>query len=234
MNDRAAGLREQILRLVAEYHEAVFAPAPFAPGETPVPISGKVFDASEMQLLVDSGLDFWLTTGRFAEQFEQEFAHFFGMRDALLVNSGSSANLLALSALTSPEAARAPPAARRRGDHCRRRLPDHRQSDHAERAGARFSSMCTCRPTTSTSRSSKRRCRRRTRAIMIAHTLGNPFDLDAVTAFARQHGLWLIEDCCDAVGSTYRRPARSARSATCATSASIPRTTSRWAKAAAC
>ena len=103
MNEKADRLRKQVLRLVAEYHAEAFAPKPFVAGETPVPVSGRVFDATELQYLVDASLDFWLTTGRFAEQFEREFARFIGVRHAILVNSGSSANLLALSCLTSPK-----------------------------------------------------------------------------------------------------------------------------------
>src|SRR5690242_834377 len=96
-------LRAHILELVAEYHAEAFAPSPFVPGETTVPVSGRVFDAEDMRSLVDSSLDFWLTTGRFAAQFEKQFARWFGLRTATLVNSGSSANLLAVTALTSPK-----------------------------------------------------------------------------------------------------------------------------------
>src|SRR5437764_947980 len=102
MSDRADELRARILEMVSEYYSAAFPEREFIPGETPVPISGKVFDAAEIQLLVDAGLDFWLTTGRYAAQFEDEFARVFGLRYAMLTNSGSSANLLALSCLTSP------------------------------------------------------------------------------------------------------------------------------------
>ena len=92
MTTRAETLRAEIRELVAEYHAEAFAPRSFVPGETPVPVSGKVFDADELQYLVDASLDFWLTTGRFAAQFEREFAQLFGVRHAMLVNSGSSAN----------------------------------------------------------------------------------------------------------------------------------------------
>src|ERR1044071_5936374 len=101
MTNRADDLRAQILSLTGEYYAEAFASREFVPGVTPVPVAGRVFDASELQSLVDSSLDFWLTTGRFAHQFEKEFARFFNMRHAILVNSGSSANLLALSCLTS-------------------------------------------------------------------------------------------------------------------------------------
>jgi CDP-6-deoxy-D-xylo-4-hexulose-3-dehydrase len=195
-------LRSRILELVAEYHAAAFAPAEFVPGETPVPVSGKVFDAHEMQYLVDSSLDFWLTTGRFAARFEREFARVFGVRHALLVNSGSSANLVALSALTSPS------------------LEDRRL-----RPGDEVITVATGFPTTVNPAIQNRLVpvfvdvqvptynidvtqleaarSDRTRAVMVAHTLGNPFDLGAVKSFCDQHGLWLIEDCCDAVGATY-------------------------------
>src|SRR5687768_17356550 len=102
MTDKAQIIRSQIMTLVAEYYDEAFRRSSFVPGETHVPVSGKSFDAAELQNLVDAGLDFWLTTGRFAAQFEREFAEVFGMRYAMLVNSGSSANLLALSCLTSP------------------------------------------------------------------------------------------------------------------------------------
>src|ERR1044071_10003222 len=101
MTNRADDLRAQILSLTGEYYAEAFASREFVPGVTPVPVAGRVFDASELQSLVDSSLDFWLTTGRFAEQFEREFARWIGIRECVLVNSGSSANLVAVSALTS-------------------------------------------------------------------------------------------------------------------------------------
>ena len=93
-------LRRQIADLVTAYHDAAFSPTPFVPGETPVPVSGKVFDDHELRLLVDASLDFWLTAGRFSDIFERRFAKLLGVRHAMLCNSGSSANLLAVSALT--------------------------------------------------------------------------------------------------------------------------------------
>src|SRR3954468_12907986 len=95
-------LRARILELVAEYQAQAFVPKPFVPGDTPIPVSGKVLDARDFQMMTDAVLDGWLTTGRFAADFERRFAQFFGVRHAMLVNSGSSANLVALSALTSP------------------------------------------------------------------------------------------------------------------------------------
>ncbi|MGE5378064.1 MAG: DegT/DnrJ/EryC1/StrS family aminotransferase, partial [Bacteroidota bacterium] len=102
MSDKSEQLRERIRELVAEYSAEAFPAKAFVPGQSSVPVSGRVFDAADIQSLVDSSLDFWLTTGRFADQFEKEFARFFRMRSAILVNSGSSANLLALTSLTSP------------------------------------------------------------------------------------------------------------------------------------
>ena len=203
MTARARQLRQQILELAAEYAGEAFAPRPFVPGETPVPVSGKVFDAAEMRLLVDSALDFWLTTGRFAEQFEREFARWFGIRECVLVNSGSSANLVALSALTSPKL----------GD--RRLVP----GDEVIAVAAGFPTTVNpifqnglvpvfvdvTVPTYNVDAAQlEAALSPRTRAVMLAHTLGNPFDVAAVTEFTRRHGLWLIEDCCDAVGSTYQ------------------------------
>ncbi len=203
MNPNAQQLRSRILDLVGEYYEAEFAGRTFVPGETPILVSGRVFDAAELRTLVDASLDFWLTTGRFAQKFEREFAAFFGVRDAVLVNSGSSANLLALACLSSPKL----------GD---RRL---RKGDEVITAAAGFPTTVNPivqnglvpvfvdieLPTYNVDVSAlEAALGPRTRAIILAHTLGNPFDLDAVTAFARRHGLWLIEDCCDAVGSLYR------------------------------
>ncbi len=200
---RADELRERIRSMVGEYYRQAFPASEFVPGSSQIPISGRVFDEQELELLVDSSLDFWLTTGRFAEQFEREFAKFVGVREAVLVNSGSSANLLAIAALTSPKL----------GD---RRL---RPGDEIITLAAGF-------PTTVNPIVQNRlvpvfvdvhiptfnvdvsyleaALSDRTRAVIFAHTLGNPFDLDAVIAFAKKHGLWLVEDCCDALGSTYR------------------------------
>jgi CDP-4-dehydro-6-deoxyglucose reductase, E1 len=200
--ESAEALRERILTLVQEFHDLRFAPRAFVPGETPVPVSGRVFDADELLHLVDSSLDFWLTTGRYARQFELQFAKAVGVRHALLCNSGSSANLLAVSALTS----------KKLGD---RRL---KPGDEVITVAAGF-------PTTVNPillnglvpvfvdveletynldvSQLEQALGPRTRAIVAAHTLGNPFDLDTVTAFAKEHGLWLVEDNCDALGSTY-------------------------------
>jgi CDP-6-deoxy-D-xylo-4-hexulose-3-dehydrase len=199
----AQRLREQILALVAEYHSTAFPPAEFVPGTTPVPVAGRVFNGSELQSLVDASLDFWLTTGRFAAQFEEEFAALAGRRYCLLVNSGSSANLVAVAALTSPK------------------LKDTRlcPGDEVITVAAGFPTtvnpLVQCGltpvfvdidvPTYNVDVRQLEAARsERTRAVMLAHTLGNPFEVAAVKQFVDRHGLWLIEDCCDAVGSTYQ------------------------------
>jgi CDP-4-dehydro-6-deoxyglucose reductase, E1 len=199
---KANELRNRIRDLVAEYAEEAFAPKDFVPGSTPVAVAGRVFDRDEVQTLTDAALDFWLTTGRYAEQFEREFARFIGVRAAVLVNSGSSANLLALSALTSPKL------------NERQLLPGDEIITVAAGFPTTVNPIIQCGltpvfvdiqvPTYNIDPTSlEAALSSRTRGIMLAHTLGNPFDLDAVLGFARKHGLWLIEDCCDAVGSTY-------------------------------
>ena len=198
----AQRLRAQILDLVREYHAAAWPTREFAPG-MPVPVSGRVFGAEDVVNLVDASLDFWLTTGRFAAEFERTFARFFGLRHAMLCNSGSSANLLALSALTSPKLGE-------------RQL---RPGDEVITVAAGFPT--TVNPILLNNlvpvyldvelgtynvdvTQLEAAVGPRTRAVMVAHTLGNPFDLDAVTDLARRHRLWLIEDNCDALGSRYR------------------------------
>lgn len=195
-------LREEIAEKVREYHAAAFAEAAFEPGKTKVNYAGRVFDERELVNLVDAALDFWLTAGRFSRKFERGLCDLLGVKEAILVNSGSSANLCALGALTSPELGE-------------RRL---RPGDEVITVACCFPSTvapivqyglvpvfldvdpATCniladRITDAISP--------RTRAIFIAHTLGNPFDLGTVTRLARQHDLWLVEDNCDALGSRY-------------------------------
>ena len=190
----ASALRAQIASLVAEYHEVAFKTVAFVSGETSVPVSGKVFGAI-LQHLVDFSLDFWLTTGRFAAQFEREFAQVMSARHAMLVSSGSSANLLALTAL------------------CSLLL-----GDRALRAGDEVITVAAGFPTTVNPifqsglvpvfvdvelpsygidiAQLDEALSERTRAIIVAHTLGNPYDVAAVQAFATRHNLILIEDCC--------------------------------------
>ncbi len=200
--DAAAALRAQILELVSQYHDVAFAQSAFVPGNTPVPPAGRVFDASEIRLLVDSALDFWLTTGRFADQFGRELAARCGVRHSVLVNSGSSANLLALTALTSSKlgAERLRP-----GDEVitlAAGFPTTVNPIVQNQLVPVFVDVTVPEYNVDVSMLEAARSPR-TRALMMAHTLGNPFDLAAVTAFARKHDLWLIEDCCDALGSTY-------------------------------
>jgi CDP-4-dehydro-6-deoxyglucose reductase, E1 len=203
MTDRKASLRAQILELCAQYCVETSSPADFRPGETPVPVSGKVIDGGDVSSVVDSVLDQWFTTGRFAKDFERKLARFVGVRSASLVNSGSSANLLAVSALTSPKL----------GD---RRL---KPGDEVITVAAGFPTtlnpiiqnrlvpvfvdvtLPTCEIDVTQLEAARSE---KTRAVMIAHTLGNVFDLDAITEFQKKYGLWLIEDCCDALGSTWK------------------------------
>jgi CDP-6-deoxy-D-xylo-4-hexulose-3-dehydrase len=203
--EKAERLRREIFEKVAEYYQTVHAPQKeFRPGESRVPYAGRVFDADEMINLVDSSLDFWLTAGRYAEAFEAKFAQTIGVNFSLLTNSGSSANLLAFSALTSPK------------------LKDRRirKGDEVITVAAGFPT--TVAPavqfgavpvfldvnvddgTYNVDVSMLEAARtERTRAVMIAHTLGNPFDLRAVKEFCERHHLWLVEDNCDALGSRY-------------------------------
>jgi len=202
-NSELAKLRDQILALSEQYAELAHAAKPFVAGTSAVPPSGKVLGAQEMRLLVDSCLDFWLTTGRFNAEFELQLAKATGTRRTLTTNSGSSANLLAMTALTS-----------------------HGLGDKALKPGDEVITCATGFPTTVNPimqnglipvfldvemgtynidvAQLESALSPRTRAIMIAHALGNPFNLDAITDFARKHDLFLIEDCCDALGATYR------------------------------
>jgi len=198
----AAELRARILELVAQYAHAAHVPQAFEPGRTPIPVSGKVLGAPELKNLVDASLDAWLTTGRFNDQFEQRLAAFLGVRYALTTNSGSSANLLAICALTSPQL-----------------------GDRALKPGDEVITVAAGFPTTVNPMllyglvpvfvdvniptynidpgKIEAAVSSRTRAIMLAHTLGNPFEIAEVTRIARQYKLWLVEDCCDALGSRY-------------------------------
>jgi CDP-6-deoxy-D-xylo-4-hexulose-3-dehydrase len=185
------------------YADLAHRPAPFVAGRTAVPPSGKVIGARELELLVESSLDGWLTTGRFNDAFERKLGAYIGRKYVRTTNSGSSANLVAMTALTS-----------------------HLLGDRALRPGDEVITVAAGFPTTvnpalqnglvpvfvdvslSTYNIDPQRIEAavspRTRAIMIAHTLGNPFDLDAVMDVARRHNLWVVEDCCDALGATYR------------------------------
>ena len=196
-------LRQEILDLTEKYALKLIQEKPFRPGEDPVPVSGKVLTSSDFKSLVDSSLDGWLTAGRFTEKFERELARFVGARSALFVNSGSSANLVALSGLTSKKL-----------------------GDRALKAGDEVLTVAMGFPTTvnpiiqngltpvvvdvnletldAIPQKLEEAISNKTKAIMMAHTLGNPFDLDTVQRLCKEHDLWLIEDSCDALGSTYR------------------------------
>jgi CDP-6-deoxy-D-xylo-4-hexulose-3-dehydrase len=200
--NKAEEIRAEILRLTGEYYHAAFPPEEFRAGDSAVPVSGRVFDGKDIQGLVDSSLDFWLTAGRFSDRFEREFARRVGVREARLVNSGSSANLVAITALTSPALKE-------------RRL---RPGDEVITVAAGFPT--TVNPIIQNQlvpvfvdvelgtynvdvTQLEAALSSRTRAIVLAHTLGNPFNLAVVSHFSRKHELWLVEDCCDALGSTY-------------------------------
>jgi CDP-6-deoxy-D-xylo-4-hexulose-3-dehydrase len=196
-------IRAQIAALVEAYASRAYQARPFQPGVTPVPPAGKVLGAPELRNMVDAALDGWLTTGRFNEAFERRLGAYLGATHTLTVNSGSSANLVAFSALTSP-----------------------RLGDRAIRPGDEVIGVAAGFPTTvnpilqagavpvlvdvqlPTYNVDPERLEAavtpRTRAVMLAHTLGNPFNLEAVTDLCRRHRLWLVEDCCDALGSTYQ------------------------------
>jgi CDP-6-deoxy-D-xylo-4-hexulose-3-dehydrase len=201
MSTRAAELRQRILDLTAEYFAEAFPMRAFAAGESAVPVSGKVIDASDIQAVVDSALDSWFTTGRFAKEFERKLARFVGVRCASLVNSGSSANLLAIAALTSPKLGN-------------RQL---KPGDEVITVAAGFPTtvnpivqhrlvpvfLDVTLPTFEVDVNQLQAAlSSKTRAIIVAHTLGNVFDAETVADFARKHDLWFIEDCCDALGST--------------------------------
>ncbi|WP_241126728.1 lipopolysaccharide biosynthesis protein RfbH [Novosphingobium terrae] len=197
-----AQFRSLILELTEEYANRFHAAKSFVPGQSAVPVSGKVYGASDMRNLVDSSLDFWLTTGRFNEAFEKRLAERIGVAHALTTNSGSSANLLALSTLTS-----------------------HYFRSEALKPGDEVITVATGFPTTVNPSLQyglvpvfvdvdiptynikpemiEAAVTDKTRAIMVAHTLGNPFDLGEVMRVAEKYNLWVIEDCCDALGATY-------------------------------
>ncbi|MFZ4762144.1 MAG: lipopolysaccharide biosynthesis protein RfbH [Alphaproteobacteria bacterium] len=200
--NRAENVKTMILDLVGEYAALAHGAKTFQPGQSAVPVSGKVYGAEEMQRLVESSLDFWLTTGRFNDQFEAELAAYIGVKNLLTTNSGSSANLLALSSLTSPLL-----------------------RDRALKAGDEVITVATGFPTTVNpslqyglvpvfvdvdiptynikSDMIEAAVSEKTGAIMVAHTLGNPFDLAEVMRVAEKYDLWVVEDCCDALGATY-------------------------------
>ena len=203
MSGVSKSTRDQILDMVPAHFTEEFGQSEFVPGVTPVPVAGRVFDESDVRFLVDASLDFWLTTGRYAARFRRALAKYVGVRHSYLTNSGSSSNLLALSALTSPKL----------GD---KRL---KPGDEVITVAAGF-------PTTVNPIVQNRltpvfldidlgsynpdfsrleeATGPRTRAVMVAHTLGNPVNLDVLMDTVKKHDLWFVEDNCDGLGSTYR------------------------------
>lgn len=197
-----AALRNRIQELVDEYAGLEFAPTAFEPGVTPVPASGKLIGAAELKNMVDASLDGWLTAGRFNGRFERGISKLMGTKYALTVNSGSSANLVAFSALTSPLL-----------------------GERAIQPGDEVIGVAAGFPTTVNpilqfgavpvfvdvdlatynidAQKIEEAIGPRTKAIMLAHTLGNPFNLEVVSQLCKKYGLWLVEDCCDALGSTF-------------------------------
>jgi len=202
MTDKAAQLRKQINSLVKEYAEEVYSPKEFIAGETVIPPSGKVIGSAELENMVDASLDGWLTTGRFNDLFEKKLADFLGVKFALSVNSGSSANLVAFSTLTSPK------------------LGDRAIKKGDEVIGVAAGFPTTVNPiiqfgaipvfvdvdmTTHNINVDliEAAITPKTKAIMLAHTLGNPFNAGKIKAICEKYNLWLIEDCCDALGAKY-------------------------------
>lgn len=194
--------RSALLNAVARYAEKALAPKAFIPGVTPVPPSGKVIGAPELTSMTDAVLDGWLTTGRFNEEFEQALAKRLGVAHVLTTNSGSSSNLLAFSALTSPLLGE---RAIRPGDEVITVAAGFPTTvNPILQNGAVPVFVDVHLPTYNIDVTQlEAALSERTRAVMIAHTLGNPFDLASVRAFCNAHQLWLIEDCCDALGSRY-------------------------------
>ncbi len=200
---KALEIKNQIHSLIEQYHKEVFKEKQFIGGESSVPVSGKVFDHKELQYITDSALDAWFTTGRFNTEFEKKLAKYINIKSVLTVNSGSSANLVAFSALTAKEL-----------------------GEDAIKPGDEVITVAASFPTTVNPilqygavpvfldvtipyyeidiTHLEAALSPKTKAVVIAHTMGNVFNLDVITAFCDKHDLWLMEDCCDALGATYK------------------------------
>ena len=200
---KAEAIKQKINQLIEAYHKEVFKESSFVPGTSKVPVSGKVFDHTELQYITQAALDGWFTTGRFNREFEKKLAQFINVKSVVTVNSGSSANLIAFAALTSSELGE------------RAILP----GDEVITVAASF-------PTTVNPivlygavpvfvdvdiptyqinvNSLEKAISDKTKAVVVAHALGNPFNLEVVTEFCKKQNLWLIEDCCDALGALYK------------------------------
>ncbi len=198
-----AKLRSQIAALVDQYAALSQTPVPFLPGLTVVPPSGKLMGAGELRNMVEASLDGWLTTGRFNAEFEKRLAAFIGVKHLITVNSGSSANLVAFSVLTSP---RLGERAIRKGDEVIGVAAGFPTTVNPILQFGAVPVFVDVDPLTHNIDASKVEAAisPKTRAIMLAHSLGNPFNIDVITAVCKKHGLWLVEDCCDALGSRYR------------------------------
>lgn len=196
-------LRAEIAALVDQYAALAYAPRAFTPGVTPIPPSGKLLDGAELKLMVEASLDGWLTTGRFNDEFERRLAAFIGVKHLITVNSGSSANLIAFTTLTSPKLGE---RAIKPGDEVIGVAAGFPTTvNPILQFGAVPVFVDVHIPTYNIDASKvEAAISPRTKAIMLAHTLGNPYNLDVITALCKKHGLWLIEDSCDALGSTYR------------------------------
>ncbi|ECE6725931.1 lipopolysaccharide biosynthesis protein RfbH, partial [Salmonella enterica subsp. enterica] len=198
----ANNLREQISQLVAQYANEALSPKPFVAGASVVPPSGKVIGAKELQLMVEASLDGWLTTGRFNDAFEKKLGEFIGVPHVLTTTSGSSANLLALTALTSPKLGE---RALKPGDEVITVAAGFPTTvNPAIQNGLIPVFVDVDIPTYNIDASLiEAAVTEKSKAIMIAHTLGNAFNLSEVRRIADKYNLWLIEDCCDALGTTY-------------------------------
>jgi CDP-4-dehydro-6-deoxyglucose reductase, E1 len=201
-NDEASEIRISILEQVAKYSKISHKKKDFEPGKSIVPVSGKVFDKTELQFLISASLDFWLTSDRFNQEFEKKLSDFLNSNFVLTTNSGSSANLLAVSALKSKE------------------LGERSLNDGDEVITVSTGFPTTVNPIVQNNlipvfvdvklgsyvideTKIEHAISKKTKAIMLAHTLGNPFNLNFITELCKKYNLWLIEDCCDALGSTY-------------------------------
>ena len=196
-------IRKQIAALVDQYAAIEFSPKAFEPGQTVVPPSGKLIGSEELKNMVDASLDGWLTTGRFNEQFEKNLAQFIGVKHAITVNSGSSANLVAFSTLTSPKLG---DRAIQKGDEVIGVAAGFPTTVNPIIQFGAIPVFVDVDPLTHNIDVSKIEAAisPKTKAIMLAHSLGNPFNLEVVTAICKKHNLWLVEDCCDALGTTYK------------------------------
>jgi CDP-6-deoxy-D-xylo-4-hexulose-3-dehydrase len=199
----AAAIRREISELVQQYANIAYAPSVFLPGASVVPPSGKLMGAQELKYMVEASLDGWLTTGRFNAEFEKKLAAFIGIKHLITVNSGSSANLVAFNALTSPKLGE---RAIKKGDEVIGVAAGFPTTVNPILQFGAVPVFVDVDQLTHNIEASKIEAAigPKTKAIMLAHSLGNPFNLDVVTALCKKYNLWLVEDCCDALGSTYR------------------------------